>query len=79
VLDATLASTPVRRELLKDVLQVQLRFMDASHTWLDQWPALGGASGTGNAVLLQTRPIAVEIVLELRDFGRIVRLVEVPG
>jgi hypothetical protein len=53
--------------------------MDASHTWLDQWPALGGASGTGNAVLLQTRPIAVEIVLELRDFGRIVRLVEVPG
>lgn len=78
VLDATLANTPVRRELLKEVVQVQLRFMDSSRTWLEQWPALnvgGATSGVG----VETRPIAVEITLELRDFGRIVRVVEVPG
>lgn len=79
VLDATLSNTPVRRELLKDVVQVQLRFMDPSRTWIDQWPALSGGGGATNAVAVETRPLAVEITLELRDFGRIVRVVEVPG
>lgn len=78
VLDATLANTPVRRELLKDVVAVQFRFMDASRTWIDQWPALN-ASSVSNAVPVHTRPLAVEITLELRDFGRVTRLVEVPG
>jgi len=78
VLDTTLANPPVRRELLTDVVAVQLRFMDFGRTWHDQWPPLV-ASGATNAVPLRTRPVAVEITLELRDAGRIVRLVEVPG
>jgi general secretion pathway protein J len=78
VLDATLANAPVRRELLKDVVSIHLRYMDATRTWQDQWPpiGLGGASG---APSLGLRPLAVEIVVELRDVGRIVRIAEVPG
>ena len=78
VLDATLANAPVRRELLKDVVSVGLRYMDTSRSWQDTWPpALAAAAATTAPLTL--RPMAVEIVLELRDLGRIVRLVEVPG
>ncbi len=78
VLDATLANAPVRRDLLRDVGTVTLRFMDSTRTWQDQWPPLGmgGAAGTPS---LGLRPMAVEIVIELKDIGRIVRLAEVPG
>ena len=78
VLDATLANAPVRRELLHDVGAVQLRYMDGSHTWQEQWPP-ASATGAAGVPSLGLRPIAVEIVLELPDLGRIVRLVEVAG
>ena len=78
VLDATLANVPVRRELLTNVLSATVRYMDASHAWQDTWPP-PLASVAGTTASLTLRPRAVEIVLELRDVGRIVRLVEVPG
>ena len=76
VLDPTLANTPVRRELLKNVKTIVIRYMDAKHSWQTQWPApsLGVV-----AQPLRDRPIGVEISIELKDFGRIVRLIEVPG
>lgn len=74
VLDPTLATQPVERELLKDVVAVHLRFMDTQRQWVDQWPLLS----TG-PVPKSTRPLAVEITIELKDSGKIVRLVEVPG
>jgi general secretion pathway protein J len=72
VLDGTEATLPVRRDLLTQVKSVSFRFMDASRQWVTQWPAFG--SGT-----LRTRPFAVEITLELSDWGRIVRVIEVPS
>jgi len=94
VLDATLANTPVQRELLRDVTAVKFRYMDASRAWQNDWPA-SGASGTSMPVVprpggtgpvgvspqgaLSQRPLAVEITLELKDLGTITRLVEVPG
>lgn len=77
VLDATLAAEPVRRELLGGLRSVQLRFMDAAHAWREQWPPLGGATAQG--AQLRLRPIAVEITLELEDWGRLVRIVEIAG
>lgn len=81
VLDATLAAEPVRRELLKDVRSVTLRFMDGSRQWIEQWPsptinqiARIGQPGAGQRL----RPRAVELTLELEDWGRIVRVFEVP-
>jgi general secretion pathway protein J len=78
VLDATLANAPISRELLGNVKTLTLRYLDASRQWQTQWPPLVG-SNPASGPLLRTRPLAVEITIELNDFGKIVRLVEVPG
>ena len=77
VLDATLGTTTVRRDLLTGVRSVTFRFMDVARQWQEQWPT---TSVPGNLEgLLRSRPIAVEITLELEDWGRIVRIIEVPA
>jgi general secretion pathway protein J len=141
VLDAPLSTTPVRRDLLTEVVKVELRFLPATGTgatplaappatppangnpntaptlpltspppladndasWISTWPPLndpslapatapttpppsppkqGTAPPTAAALpppLPRSRPRAVEISVELKDYGRIVRVVEVPG
>ncbi len=78
VLDATLGSVPVKRELLKDVISIKIRYLDSSRVWRDRWPVLV-ASANGGANATMTRPIGVQITLQLKDIGTIVRLIEVPG
>lgn len=75
VLDAVMTTTTVRRELLDKVKSVTVRYMDVSFNWREQWPpqALAG-DPTAN---LRLRPIAVEVTLELEDWGKIVRVIEV--
>jgi general secretion pathway protein J len=75
VLDRTLAAEPLRAELVDRVRSVGLRFMDGNQTWHQQWPPAGYSAPDAP----RARPIAVEITLELEDWGRIVRLVEVAG
>lgn len=76
-LDRTMTAEPVRTLLLDGVSSVSLRFMGRNRRFTDQWPALArGAVGADAARVL---PIAVEITLELEDWGTIVRLVEVAG
>jgi general secretion pathway protein J len=77
VLDATLSSTPIRRDLLTRVKSVTLRYMDASRSWREQWPV--AASGVDQEAQWRSRPIAVEVTVELEDWGRINRIFEVPG
>ena len=64
----------LRRDKVKSVT---LRYMDVSFNWRDQWPptALVG-DPTAN---LRLRPIAVEVTLELEDWGTIVRVIEIPA
>ena len=76
VLDATLANAPVKRDLLTDVVRITIRYMDSSRVWQEQWPPLT-STPQGPTVGLGLRPMAVEIVIELRDAGRLTRLVEV--
>ena len=78
VLDATLGNTPQRRELLKEVVSVHIRYLDATRQWQEQWPPLAANAGN-NVIPLATRPIAVEITIETKDAGKIVRLLEIPG
>ncbi len=75
VMDRTLANEPLTTELLDHVVSVKLRFMDATHNWQEQWPG----ANTAAAVSARALPIAVEITVELEDWGTIVRLVEIPG
>ncbi|HEX4025143.1 MAG TPA: type II secretion system minor pseudopilin GspJ [Steroidobacteraceae bacterium] len=78
VLDATLEDTVVSRVLLDHVKGFSLRFMDAGHQWQTQWPATALVPGQQN-VLLRSRPIAVEVTLDLDDWGVLVRDIEVAG
>jgi general secretion pathway protein J len=77
VLDAAPGAEPLQRTLLDDVDALSLRYMDAGHRWQSVWPA----PGVGGADLrrLRFRPVAVEITLDLHDWGRLVRVVEVAG
>ena len=74
-LDRTLTAEPTSATLLDNVRNVAFRFMDQNQSWHQQWPPLG-YSGPDAARL---RPIAVEVTIELEDWGKIVRLVEVSG
>jgi general secretion pathway protein J len=75
-LDRTQGYEAARREVLRSLRAVRLRYLDAAGQWQEQWPP----SGTGTPALrLRMRPIAVEITLDTEDYGVIVRLVEVPG
>jgi general secretion pathway protein J len=75
VMDATLATPPVKRELLTEVERVDVRYLTSGREWIAEWPQFGG---TGQRELY-SRPLAVEITLVLSDYGEIRRLIETPG
>jgi general secretion pathway protein J len=83
VLDRTLATEPVRVELLDKVRSVRFRYMDMNRVWQESWPAQSlnnaGAAPTTGAPGMTERPLAVEVVIELEDWGTMTRLIEVPG
>ncbi len=73
VLDRGQDSQPVERVLLSGVNAVTLRFLDEAREWQSTWPP---ANREGAEVAL---PRAVEVTLELEDWGRITRLFALPG
>lgn len=80
VLDATPQDTLISRTLIDHVAGFSLRFMDANHTWQTQWPEpQPGNSAQIQQIMLRSRPIAVEVTLQLDDWGLIVRTIEVAG
>jgi general secretion pathway protein J len=79
VLDPTLSSTTARRDLLKHVKSVTIQYMDISRNWQAQWPPLTVAGASALESNLRIRPIAVQLTIDTDDFGKIVRIIEVPG
>lgn len=75
VMDRAPGTVPIRTELLEDVANVELRFMDQSGNWHLEWPPTG-MSGPETLVM---RPRVIDFTLELDDFGRIWRFVETGG
>jgi len=75
VLDHTLATEPTRRKLLGGVRVVTFRFMNANRNCVERWPA----SDVGTQTDGRARPAAIEVTLELEDWGTLRRLVEVAG
>jgi general secretion pathway protein J len=83
-LDRTLTTEPVAVELLDQVRALKFRFLDRNRDWSEQWPAVNLQGGTSTAGAPQSPtssqpPIAIEVTLELEDWGTLVRLIEVPG
>lgn len=75
VMDRTLATIPVRNELLEGVENVEIRFLDNGGEWHLEWPPLR----MNGPQRLVARPRAVEFAVELEGFGRIWRTVETSG
>ncbi len=73
VLDHLLEEEPVETELLDGVIEFTLRFLDEDGEWREQWPAPGIPADP------RLLPRAVEVVLELEDWGELTRLLEVAG
>jgi general secretion pathway protein J len=73
-LDTVLGNKPVVQDLLTGVKGVQLRYLDSNQTWQNQWPA-----ATSTPDPLQSRPVAVELIIQINDWGAIRRLIEVAG
>lgn len=76
--DATLDPAPRSRALLEHVKQVKLRYMDDGRNWREQWPP-PTLTTTPTPRDMRWRPIAVEVTIELEDWGTVTRLIEVPG
>ena len=77
VLDRALSYEPKEIELLQEVDDVEIRFLDTQRQWHDQWPPLSGSADPSAG--LRLRPMAIEVNIDLRDWGRITRLIEVAG
>ena len=73
-LDRTLVVEPVKVRMLAGVRGVSFRFLTANRQWVDRWPAQ--QVGTRNE---RSRPAAIEVVIDLEDWGEIRRLVEIAG
>ncbi len=70
VLDRGPGVTPYTEVMLEDVKAVELRFLDQDRAWQAFWPVPNQAA---------PMPRAVEITIELGDWGRVTRLFRVPG
>jgi general secretion pathway protein J len=74
-LDTVQGNTPVVQDLFTKVKAIQLRYLDGNQTWQSQWPP----PNLGQPDSLWTRPVAVELIIEFKDWGQIRRLIEVAG
>ena len=77
-LDTVQGNKPVVQDLLTGVKGVQLRYLDSNQAWQSQWPE-STTIQNGSTVDWQSRPVAVEIIVQFKDWGAIRRLVEVSG
>ncbi len=77
-LDTVQGNKPVVQDLLTGVVGVQLRYLDSNQAWQNQWPEITTIQN-GSTADLQSRPVAVEIIVQFKDWGAIRRLVEVSG
>ncbi len=74
-IDTVQGNKPVVQDLLTRVKAIQLRYLDSNQTWQSQWPLPSPVPTDG----LANRPLAVELIIEFKDWGRIRRLIEVAG
>ncbi|MEN8170283.1 MAG: type II secretion system minor pseudopilin GspJ [Pseudomonadota bacterium] len=74
MLDRAQGSEPYKMVLLESVRDLKLRYLGRDREWQDQWPP----HPSGNEPLV-VMPLAVEMTLELEDWGTFRRIVSTPG
>jgi len=67
-LDRAQHSEPHETVLMDDVDSMELRYLDSNNQWHQEWPPLN-QSGSASVSL-----VAIEVKLELKDWGELVRL-----
>jgi general secretion pathway protein J len=72
VLDRAQDSEPRTATLLGDVTALEIRYLDATGEWRADWPPPAGAQRAAAAL-----PRAIEITLEVKGWGSIMRLFRV--
>jgi general secretion pathway protein J len=75
VLDAASNPTPTVQDLLTGVKSITINYLDANASWGTLWPPATVTMPSSQWV----RPVAVEILIEFKDWGKIRRLVEIAG
>lgn len=75
VLDPAPDTQPRDRILLEGVEAFRVRALGADREWVELWPGRPGESAAGGRDL----PLAVEFEIDLEGWGRITRMVELPG
>jgi general secretion pathway protein J len=78
-LDTVQGNKPVVQDLLTGVKGVQLRYLDSNQAWQSQWPESTTIQSGANVTGDQTRPVAVEVIVQFKDWGAIRRVIEVSG
>jgi prepilin-type N-terminal cleavage/methylation domain-containing protein len=78
-LDSPLSTQPIKRTLIDHVKRFGMRFMDAGHNWQSQWPVQTVGGVDQQTIVLRYLPVAVEVTIELEDWGVIMRHIEGPG
>jgi general secretion pathway protein J len=76
-LDTVQGTKPQVQDLFSGVKTVQLRYLDGNQAWQSQWPPVSVSSAGTDS--LWTRPVAVEVTIEFKDWGTVRRLIEVAG
>ena len=78
-MDIVLGNKPVVQDLLTGVQGVQLRYLDGNQSWQNNWPEPATVVGAPDTLDLQSRPAAVELIIQFKDWGAVRRLIEVSG
>lgn len=75
-LDRAQDDEPVEQAMLDEVTGVEVRYLDKKNNWHTDWPQTIQSNGEPAD---SSPPRAVEITVEHKEFGKIVRLFAVPG
>lgn len=76
-LDRAQGSEPKQTTIIEDVDNISIKFLNEDGEWSERWPPLNATSGSLDGPSAQDkplRPLAVEVILNLTDWGEIRRL-----
>ena len=77
-LDRTQEQEPKKTTLIDNLEAATIRFMDPAGEWQEQWPPLNAAPVNAPGTAVATiYPLAIEIILQLKDWGEIRRLYQI--